>query len=553
MFSFDLLDTEDRVIQTASNDIMGHVAFADIEYAPEDNGTEKTYKIRESLEDRKAWFEYDDTVCTVSVRISNKGETEVSYTYGEEELGDNDVPVFTNIYTARGQAVIHAKKKMEGKPLDEGAFSFSLTNDNDEEVGHASNDIDGNISFTLDYTLADLGVHSYTISEVIDDGNEPQPAVVYDTHEETLSVNVLDGGNGALIAIVDYNGVFDGDCPVFTNSYEPKGTISLDAEKVLEGPAVLEAGQFSFEVRDEDGRLIANASNDAEGHIAFDAIELFREDIGTKHYTIAEVEGDNDRIAYDSHTCYVTAIITDDGGTLKGNTSYSWQKPGEPEGEHPETAPNTFTNTYKLMGGVKIKKVNDEGEPLENVTFNIHSSSTGHFYEAITTGPTGIAETAPDSLPEGGYFLVEKEAPDGYCTDFAKKEFTIDHEGLVDLSGEPIVNHKKTGSALIKIKKEFRNGDLKPGQFTFELVNGGQVIATAVNDAEGNVSFELGYTVDDIGKLFTYTIREVAGNDPNIEYDGEEYDVAVAVSEKPRELACTVAYGADADELAASM
>ena len=111
---------------------------------------------------------------------------------------------------------------------------------------------------------------------------------------------------------------------------------------------MLEAGQFSFEVRDEDGRLIANASNDAEGHIAFDAIELFREDIGTKHYTIAEVEGDNDRIAYDSHTCYVTAIITDDGGTLKGNTSYSWQKPGEPEGEHPETAPNTFTNTYKL-------------------------------------------------------------------------------------------------------------------------------------------------------------------------------------------------------------
>nr|WP_257787203.1 FctA domain-containing protein [Streptococcus oralis] len=77
--------------------------------------------------------------------------------------------------------------------------------------------------------------------------------------------------------------------------------------------------------------------------------------------------------------------------------------------------------------------------------------------------------------------------------------------------------------------KKVLNGkkELAAGQFKFELKEGNEVIETATNAADGTVTFKaIKYAT--AGK-HTYTITEVKGNDENIKYDENSYEVTVEV------------------------
>ncbi len=83
----------------------------------------------------------------------------------------------------------------------------------------------------------------------------------------------------------------------------------------------------------------------------------------------------------------------------------------------------------------------------------------------------------------------------------------------------------------IKLKKTFTDGSLTDGQFTFELLRDGALIATATNSADGSVTFSIPYDMKTLktgdysvkdGKPtwgFDYTVREVTGTDSQILYD----------------------------------
>ena len=538
MFSFQLFEG-DRLIQTVENDSYGDVVFDTIEYLTSDNGSEKTYRIIEVPDTaNRPWFSYDNREYLAHVSISQEGVSTISYSLGADAVDGE--PVFENSYNATGSATITVEKRLSGKTLAAGDFHFQLKDGDGQVVGTQSNLSDGTVSFDLTYGIADLGVHDYTIVEV----DDHQPGIIYDAHEESVSVLVLDYGQGRITTIVTYNGEFLGERPVFENRYAPTGSVSIVADKVFSAP--LAGGDFQFELRDAEGYLIATQSNDAQGHVAFESVSLAVGDIGTKHWRITEIEGESDIISYDDHVCYVDVVVADRfDGTLSATVTYAWDDGSNPEATHPEGPANRFTNTKKILGGVKIKKINDHGNPIEEVVFNIYSQETGRFVEQLVTDANGFASTEADALPAGEYFLVEKAAPNGYCVDFAKKNFTISTEGILDLSGEPIVNHEKTGHADIKIHKEMRAGTLSAGQFTFQLLRGDTVVATAVNDAAGDVVFGVDYGVEDIGNSISYRIREVAGEDPDMEYDTAERQVTVTVTETPHGLSCVPVYGED--------
>ncbi len=75
--------------------------------------------------------------------------------------------------------------------------------------------------------------------------------------------------------------------------------------------------------------------------------------------------------------------------------------------------------------------------------------------------------------------------------------------------------------------KVLEGADLSDGQFTFELLNNGDVMDRATNDAEGNVAFrEL--TLKQAG-TYTFTMREVAGDIEGMTYDTAEHTIKVSV------------------------
>ncbi|WP_172674461.1 Spy0128 family protein [Olsenella sp. oral taxon 807] len=150
---------------------------------------------------------------------------------------------------ATGSVQLRATTRLEGGQLKDGQFTFRLRDEGGNELDVKTNDADGNVVFkALDYTSADIGkTFSYTITE--DAGTEP--GYSYDTHVETLTVKVEDGGQGRPSASVTY----DADGATFVNSYGQQTQRAALAVVRQDGKthAPLGGAQFTLYVDDGDG------------------------------------------------------------------------------------------------------------------------------------------------------------------------------------------------------------------------------------------------------------------------------------------------------------
>lgn len=232
---------------------------------------------------------------------------------------------FTNDYEADPTSVgVVAGKAISGRPLVDGEFTFQIL-ENGKVVAEATNDANGQIAFpTLSYD--ETGEHDYQIVEV--KGNAG--GVTYDDTVYTMHVSVTDNPQaGALSATVTYP---DGD-PVFSNSYVASGdtSITFGATKKLEGRD-LKAGEFSFELVGPDGKVVATATNAADGSVVFDEPLSFSA-AGTYTYQVREAlpEDDDtntegiqkDGVTYDETVWTATVTVTDDyKGGLSASVSY---------------------------------------------------------------------------------------------------------------------------------------------------------------------------------------------------------------------------------------
>jgi pilin isopeptide linkage protein len=232
----------------------------------------------------------------------------------------------TNTYTTVPANVeIRADKKLTGgKLLEEGAYSFRLVNNANEQEAYVSrNTVTGAIFFEFD--LAAPGVYQYTMSEV--EGNDPN--TTYDNSEYLVTVTVIDDRAGHLHATVEY-GTANGLHPVFTNIYTPSPiTVELEATKILLGRDLVK-DEFQFVVVDETGAVVANGKNDDSGKVTFGAITYT--EAGTHTYTVSEKNLGEKGMVYDDTVFEVTVTVINDNGVLKATV---------------ESEILLFTNTYK--------------------------------------------------------------------------------------------------------------------------------------------------------------------------------------------------------------
>ena len=246
---------------------------------------------------------------------------------GETPL-DNNAVVFNNSYAAEGvDLTVTAQKQLTGRSMADGEFSFRLScNDDPANEQTVTSDANGRIAFALHYDDKDgtgtQETHTYTVTEVHGDND----TITYDDTAYTFTVEVIDDGTGHLTTKVTQP-----EAMVFRNVYTPKATsITLAGNKVLNGRAQ-KAGEFTFELCDANGAVIATAANGENGYFAFPALSY--DEAGEYTYTVREKDTGVGRVTYDKTVYSVTVQVRDEDGQLKADIILP-------------ASGLTFTNTY---------------------------------------------------------------------------------------------------------------------------------------------------------------------------------------------------------------
>ena len=507
-YTFELKEKDtDKVVATAKNAASGEVVF-NVNYT---EAGEHTYTITEKA-GTESGVTYSTESYTVKVNVVDNGQGQLVATVDEAER------VFTNTYKAASTDVtIKAKKVLNGKELVADAYTFELKEkDTDKVVATAKNAASGEVVFNVNYTEA--GEHTYTITEKA--GTES--GVTYSTESYTVKVNVVDNGQGQLVATVDEAE------RVFTNTYkaaETKATIT--ATKVLEGKA-LEAGKYEFELK-EGEKVIATAKNAADGTVTFEDITYTA--AGEHTYTISEKAGSEAGVTYDTAKHEVKVAVTDNG-----------------QGQLVATATKnnpTFTNTYKAAetkATITATKVL-EGKALEAGKYEFELKEGEKVIATAKNAADGTVTFEDITYTAAGehtYTISEKAGSEaGVTYDTAKHEVkvAVTDNGQGQLvatatkNNPTFTNTYKAAEtkATITATKVLEGKALEAGKYEFELKEGNKVIGTATNAADGTVAFEdITYTA---AGEHTYTISEKAGSEAGVTYDKSTHNVTVNVTD----------------------
>lgn len=573
-FAFGLYDQAGNEVAKGTNDQAGKVKLT----VKGLNLGEYDYTLKE-VAGSDSTITYDSTEVMVHVSVKAEGDkAKATVTYD----GKNDIPTFKNTYQPAETSVTLAAKKAYVKSdstpaaLKGGEFAFDLYEGDltaeqlkgKQPIRSAKNGEDGTVTFpAINYTKA--GEYKYTIVEKKGDLSH----VAYDDTVHHAVVKVMDKA-GKLDAAVAYDGD-KADAPTFTNTYTAKGSVELTATKVVAvAPGFthdtkLKGGEYTFELKDADGKVLDTAKNEADGTVKFTR-DFELADLGGAAskdfaYTIAEKPGAEPGMVYDNHALTYTVTVTDGGNGALNAKAIVTSASGS----------DTFTNTYQpaatglALGAQKSYVKKDDNTPIVpkdgEFTFDVYEGKMtaeqlagAKPVRTATNGADGSVNFDAFSYAKPGtyeYTIVERKGDLAFVTyDDAVHHAVVtvvDNAGTLQASvaydgadaTKPTFTNtykaKATNSGAIALTKSVDVHDgsyqLKAGDFAFELVGSdGTVLQTQKNDAKGKVYFnEL--TFDHAG-TFPFTVREVQPTDgapgvPGVTYTGKTYTLTYVVKD----------------------
>ena len=298
-FNFQLKDAQEKVVSTATNDANGSFAFDDLTF---DAAGTYSYTVTEDTSNLPAGVSpVTEGPKSVTIVVTDNGDGTLSADVRKDALE------FENSYEA-GAAMVQLSfaKTLSGRPtaLTDGEFQFQLKDEQDNVVATASNDAAGTVTFPR-MAFGKAGTYVYKVSEVVGSA----AGITYDADVRKVTIKVTDDGQGSLVAETSVDGK-----TTFANTYKAASvsysvTQDVKVSKTLTGRD-LRAGEFEFELV-ENGKVVAAASNDAEGNVNFDALEY--DEAGTHTYVVREAKGNLGGVTYDASEYVVTVSVTDDG------------------------------------------------------------------------------------------------------------------------------------------------------------------------------------------------------------------------------------------------
>ena len=190
-FTFELLENG-NVIQTKKNKADGTIQFDAISYDKE--GTH-TYTVRE-VAGADTDIDYDSMTIAVKVTVTKDITTgllsakTVMTASGGEATGTDDT-IFNNYVVAPVKVQFNFTKKLDGRALKAGEFSFILKDEKGNVIETVSNDAEGKIKFSaLEFKRGEEGTYIYHVEEV--QGTEA--GVEYDKMVAIVGVTVTKDG-----------------------------------------------------------------------------------------------------------------------------------------------------------------------------------------------------------------------------------------------------------------------------------------------------------------------------------------------------------------------
>ena len=354
---------------------------------------------------------------------------------------------FENIYKSDKATVnFEGQKVLEGRNLKADEFTFKVTSDDADapmpKAREAQNRANGSVNFgTVTYGKDDLGdatekTFTYKVSE-----SGKQPGVSNDTETKIVKVTVKDDGKGHITAETDPK-----TAPLFAfnNTYSTKPmdsavTGQVQIKKALAGRA-MEAGEFHFVLKDENGKTVGEGTNDKDGNISFPALTF--KNVGTYNYTVEEVAGNDSHITYDATPYKVSAVVTDN---LDGTLKVTWKS---------GTGAILFKNTYRV-------------DPTD-VTPSVEKKITGENPAKDSTFRFTLTGTGNAPMPKGSVDGEKTETIAGEGqTDFGKITFTragtYTYKVTEELGNEASYNYDSTEYTLTYKVTDVR-GELKAEQ-----------------------------------------------------------------------------------------
>ncbi len=565
-FSFELREIkgeDSELIETVANAADGKVTFSAIKYT---EIGQHTYTLHE-VKGNAGGIDYDDAVYTIVTTIADNGKGQLVATHELKDAKDVKSIKFENVYTTNAaEASLAGIKNLQVAdgltPADiAGKFTFTVTGEegapmpaNASVTNDAKGKVDfGKITFTLDDLNKALGEKSekrehtftYTVTEsgeVAGVTNDAKPS-------REVSFTVTDDCKGNLRV----SRKPDGDAAfTFTNTYnvtpvETSVTEQITATKVLTGRD-LKDGEFSFELVEGD-KVVATGTNAADGTIVMDKITYDKP--GTHTYKLREKlpneAGLSNGITYDKTNYTIKTSVIDNGdGTLKVTHTPEGTKPARFENKY-NTAPNESSVTdqitakkvltgrdlkagefsFELVEGndVVAKGTNaaDGKITMDKITYTEAGEHTYTLREVKVDADNGITYST------AAYTIVTAVTDDGNGKLTVKHELQ-DVEKAVFENAYSVTPNNSSVTDQITATKVLDGRDLKADEFSFELVEDGEVVATGANDADGKITMgKITYTA--AGK-HTYILREAKGAEGNgITYDSTTYTIVTTVTD----------------------
>ncbi|WP_278801019.1 Spy0128 family protein [Bifidobacterium pullorum] len=530
--------------------------FPTISYDGNDVGKTFVYEVTE-LAGTESGMSYDTTTThTVQVLVSEVEDPEhpgQMIIVATPNMAPEEV-VFNNTYdptdaTLEGEDAIHGTKTLTGRDmLEDETFYFQLTQTGgpatvdpddgdayvtvlqDPEAATVAAD-DGDMEFNFnDLTFPQTGEYTFTVNEVAADGTETADGsgLTYDKNICTVTVNVTDNKQGALVADVTYanQGHDETDQAVFTNTYEAsvdygangaggiKVTKQILDRTMAEGDytfTITGEGEAADLVTDADASF-TNTAAAVDGTVTMEKLQSlkFDQDDAGKTFTFTVDEADPAEgqaiagVAYDKSQYKVEIEVVDNGnGTM-----------------------HTVTTVTKTMDAA--------GEPMNEVVVD-HTNSDADGYTVPTFGFVNDYNPGSVTIGEdaGNPIQVTKTVAGAPSPADVNYSFTLKltsdnkagiSEGLTQ-EGDAWVSHVSTSGVINQDATDGTPDDsqtvtfgnitfTEPGTYTFEVAED----APAADD---------GWTFDTAAKTVTVVVSDL--NQDN-QYDGDLHIASVTGS-----------------------
>lgn len=501
---------------------------------------------------------------TTVVSVPGDPEHSKTYVYSSNAATPQETAVvpFNNSYAASGEVGITATKSLTGRSLTDGEFDFALKYFSGiEDVAAATNDASGNVDFgSIKYTTEGLVklVTDHNAVKTVKDG-KPAWKIDYVAYEKTdvlpggvsaqtqpivFTVMVVDNGDGTLAATAN-----TGNGLKFQNVYSTGDPVSVDlsGKKVLKSDAGLTPAsikdKFTFTVTPDDPAAPkpehATATNDANGNVDFGSIKFTLDDLnmalGSNGTRAADADDETKGASSGEAATGAAGQSTSDQGSAAGADSEEQGNAAASDGT--EQGQSAAVVTGEGTGGASVSTAANKVAGAEDADQASAQSDEPATRAGVVRSHTFTYKVTESGSADGVTNDTETKTVSFKVTDDGNGKLTVERLGA---ASDPAFTFTNTYSVQpvdssvtdqVTVTKNLTGRDMKAGEFEFQLLEGGNVVATGTNDASGKVALSpITYTKPG---TYNYTLCEVGGasQKAGVQYDGSTFAVTTTVTD----------------------